>query len=75
MYFRIYIKELKHFFSEIFGGFINIESNDNIVAHTYIANTNHPKIKQRIDTTDNTHRVTSGINAVNFKKLFWEVIK
>lgn len=52
-----------------------IESNDNIVAQTYIANIDHPKIKQRMDTSNNTHRITSGINADNFKKLFWEVIK
>lgn len=51
------------------------ESNENIVAQTYIANINHPKIKQRMNTTNNSHRITSGINAVNFKKLFWEVTK
>ncbi len=52
-----------------------IEGTDNIAAQTYIANIDHPKIKQRMNTANNSHRITSGINAVSFKKLFWEVIK
>jgi phage tail protein X len=38
---------------------------------TYVANPNHPKIKQRFATTK-SYRITDGIDAANFKKLFWE---
>lgn len=51
------------------------ESIDSIQAQTYTANTNNPKILNRMNTTVNTYRITSGINAPNFKKLFWEVRK
>lgn len=51
------------------------ESDDSINAQTYTANTKNPKIKQRMNTTFNSHRIISGIDAFNFKKLFWEVEK
>lgn len=51
------------------------ESTDSIQAQTYTANTNNPKIIKRMDTTMNSYRITSGIDAANFKKLFWEVKK
>jgi hypothetical protein len=51
------------------------ESTDSIQAQTYTANTNNPKILNRMNTTVNSYRITSGIDADNFKKLFWEVRK
>lgn len=51
------------------------ESEDSILAQTYTANIKNPKIKHRMKTNFNSHRITSGIDAVNFKKLFWEVEK
>lgn len=50
-----------------------MEADASFYAQTYVANLNNPKIKQRLDTNINTHRISSGIDAINFKKLFWEV--
>ncbi len=49
------------------------ESEETIQVETYIANLSHPKIKKRITDYKNSYRIMDGIDAINFKKLFWEV--
>lgn len=51
------------------------EADDTIVAQTYTANLTNPKIRNRMNTECNSHRIISGIDALHFKKLFWEVSK
>lgn len=45
---------------------------NSVKAHTYFANINHPKIISRINSTY-SYRITDGIDATNFTKLFREV--
>lgn len=45
-----------------------------IKATTYMGNTNHNKISQRLNKTV-SYRIIDGIDAKNFKQLFWEVTK
>lgn len=49
------------------------DEREPIKVQTYLANPNHPKIKQRITDMKHPHRIISGINAKNFKELYKEV--
>jgi hypothetical protein len=50
------------------------EGKESVETQTYVANPNHPKIKSRIGN-HNSYRIYDGIDAINFKQLFWEVTK
>lgn len=51
------------------------ESQETFNMQIYIGNINHPKISQRINSVKTSYRIISGIDAINFKELFWEVNK
>lgn len=49
---------------------LQYREGEKILAHTYIGNTNHPKIKIRLHDRSNSFRIIDGINANDFKKLY-----
>lgn len=53
---------------------LKYKEGESVKAQTYMGNIKHNKISQRLNKTV-SYRITSGIDAENFKQLFWEVVQ